>query len=236
MKKVIVFIVLIALVKWWYTNSSIKVGPANVEIEYVVKYTGRADSSDLLPMLVALHGNGDTPNNFFKTALDKISAPSRVLLLKGPLKYGSGASWPWSKAEFDQYSVLINEAVETLRIKYPTKGKPVLVGYSGGGMMAYYSALHFGSTYSYIFPISGNLRNGFDMSVPLDIEAEVIAYHGKSDEVVAFGGGVSAVNTLIDKGVQVEFVEFNQGHHGLFYAMKTDISTMIDNKLLKLGY
>jgi len=234
MKILVGFILGLFLLNWWLTNPTITVGPENYEFSYLVKYAGNTSSDESLPMLVALHGNGDSPGNFYKTALDKISAPARIIVLKGVIKHGSGSAWPWSQDQYDQYGSLITQAISELADTYPTKGKPILLGFSGGGMFAYHSALHFGDKYSYILPISGNLRSS--ITSDLNIGARVMAYHGTKDDVVSFGGGASAAKVLKEKGVNVSFKQFDGGHHGMFRGMKSEISAEVDKKLLEISF
>jgi len=186
-------------------------------------------------MLVALHGNGDTPANFYKTSLNLITTPARVVLLQGPYQSRSGYAWPWKKEEYDETGHLINGVIQELSQQYPTANKPILFGFSGGGMFAYYSALFFGSQYSYIYPISGRLTYPLTQQPLLDTGAKVLAYHGKSDNVISFSSGKSAVSTLRNKDIKVEFIEFSTGHQGIFYEMKAPISQQLDQSLLSIS-
>lgn len=190
MKKIILLIILVlGLAQWWFKDPTIDVPTNDVSFGYIVKYSGNSGRSDLLPMLVALHGNGDKAKNFYNTALDQLNVPARIILLKGPLSYGGGGAWPWTAADFNKYGKAISEAIELLVHKYPTKGKPILLGFSTGGMMAYYQAVKHGDVYSYIFPVSGQLSKellGDESSSP---GAEVFAFHGKNDNVISISGG-----------------------------------------------
>jgi len=234
MKKVVLVVALLALVKWWYTDPTISIASNDLSFSYIVKYSGHGGSGDDLPMLVALHGNGDTTQNFYETALDQFTTPARIILLEGPFAKGSGSAWPWSAAEFSQYGSAINEAIELLAAKYPTRGKPVLLGFSGGAMMAYYQGAKHGRSYSAIFPISGKLSGDLLGAPSVQTGAKVFAFHGKSDSVISLSGGKSAVQLLREKGVSVKFVEFDSGHHGIFQDMKTTITQAVEVRLRAL--
>lgn len=190
MKKIIPFLLLLIVAVWWFSNSTIQTTSNNIEIRYRVKYPASGSRGDALPMLVAFHGNGDTMENFYSSALNEYSVPVRIILIEGPIAYpgGQAYTWPWNAENFEFYSGAINEAIELLSIKYPTKQKPILLGLSGGGMMAYYQAIKFGNNYSYIFPISGRLSQEMLGNDASKIGAEVIAFHGKSDGVVSLSG------------------------------------------------
>lgn len=227
MKKAIVLVLLLGLAKWWFTDPTISVPANNLSFSYIVKYSGNGGRNHSLPMLVALHGNGDTAKNFYNTALDQLNSSARIVLLKGPISHGTGSAWPWSAADFAQYGRATNEAIELLTLKYPTLQKPILLGFSGGGMMAYYQAVKYGNNYSYIFPVSGRLSNDLLGEKPFRQGAKVLAFHGKKDSVVSFNSGKQAVNILQENGVKVEFVEFDGGHHGIFTDMKPEITKAV---------
>lgn len=235
MKKITAIIILILFAQWWFTDPTISVPTNDVTFSYIVKYTEASNKNDDLPMLLALHGNGDTTENFYETALDALSVPVRIILLEGPIPKGTGNAWPWTSEDFRQYGEAVNEAVELLSDKYPTTQKPILLGFSGGGMMAYYQAVKHGSSYSHIFPISGKLSKdllGDDSSNP---GARVYAFHGKKDNVLSVSGGRNAVKLLTSMGITASLTEFDGGHLGIFKSMKTNITNAIEKKILSLN-
>jgi phospholipase/carboxylesterase len=231
MKKLILVALVFALSYWWLKDSTIRVPSNGVSFDYVIKYSGAGTSSDQLPMLIALHGNGDKADNFYETTLDLMTAPARIVLIQGPLSHGMGNAWPWRPDDFAQYGEGLSEAADLLAQKHPTVGKPILMGFSGGGMMAYYQAAKYGDSYSYVFPVSGQLTLAMLGDGALNPQAEVIAFHGKSDAVVPFGGGRKAVQILRGNGANVKFIEFDGGHHGIFTNMKGEITQAIEGEM-----
>ncbi|MEC4677162.1 MAG: hypothetical protein VST69_00210, partial [Nitrospirota bacterium] len=215
--------------------SSIRVQSNDVSFSYIVKYSGDSGRGDALPLLVALHGNGDTADNFYDTALDQFNIPARIILIQGPIPYGRGNAWPWSPDDFKQYGTAVTEAVDALSLKYPTLGKPILFGFSGGGMMAYYQAVKHGNRYSYIFPVSGQLSKDLLGDEVFNVGAQVIAFHGLNDSIVSISGGRSAVNLLRENGADVSISEFKGGHQGIFTVMKSKITETIEEKIASLN-
>jgi len=218
----------------WFKNSTVNELHNDLNVSYVVKYSGKACSSDQLPMLIALHGDGDTVESFYQTALDEFKVQARIILIKAPILHEMGNVWPYSADQYTEFGVAFSETVDSLAIKYPTINKPILLGFSGGGAMAYYQAVKHGDSYAYIFPISGLLfkeQLGGRSSKP---GAKVFAYHGKSDEVVSFSAGQKAISLLKKKGVNVNFTEFEGGHNGLFSEMKPEITQEVEKKLISL--
>ena len=234
MNKWVVIIVVVGGMYWFYTDRTLSVATntAGIEFKYIVKHTGNGSSGDTLPLLVALHGNGDTPSNFYETALDEIDIPARIVVVNGPFKKARGFAWPWSGEEFATYGDAFDSAVGNLTSEYSTNGKPVLLGFSGGGSMAYYQAATHGERYAAIFPVSGSLSKTHLGNREIQREGVVRAYHGKSDSVVGFGNGKNAVDLLRGKGVRASFTEFEGGHHGIFKQMKTEITDAVESVLV----
>ena len=235
MKKFVTIFIILLLAQWWFTDPTVSVPTNDVTFNYIVKYTDMSNKNEPLPMLVALHGNGDTAGNFYDTALDKLNVPVRVILIEGPIPRGNGNAWPRTSEDFIQYGKSVNEAIELLTLKYPTIKKPILLGFSGGAIMAYYQAVKHGYSYSYILPISGKLSIdllGDDSSNP---GADVHAFHGTTDKVLSINGGRNAVKILKSKGINVSFTEFDGGHLGVFKSMKSDITNSIEKTILSLN-
>jgi len=125
----------------WFGNPTVNAPGADISFEYLVRFSGEAEKNDTLPLLVALHGNGDTPQNFFETALDLLDDPARVVLFKAPIAMGmNGGAWPLDEDGVRRYGDALAAAIEVLAKTYPTIGDPVVFGFSGGGGLAYYLA------------------------------------------------------------------------------------------------
>jgi len=222
------------IIQWWNKSSTTNLLNSDIGFSYIVKYPADHSPSEHLPMLIALHGDGDTVDNFYESALDQFKTKVRIILIKAPISHECGDVWPFSAAQYKKYSKAFSELVGQLVIKYPTISKPILLGFSGGGAMAYHQAVTQGQSYAYIFPVSGLLLNEqLDDFLP-NPSAMVFAYHGKKDEVVAFSAGQSAVKLLKSMKVKVNLSIFNSGHHGIFNDIKTEITHAIEEKLNSL--
>ncbi len=222
------------IISQWFKDLTVNGSTNDQSFCYQVKYSNNAGSSDYLPMLIALHGDGDTPENFYQTALNELNVQARIILITAPISHELGKVWPYSAAQYTEYGKSFCDTVTSLAIKYPTANKPILFGFSGGGAMAYYQAIKHGDHYAYIFPISGLLFKEQLGNRLSRTSAKVFSYHGKSDEVVSFSAGKKAIKLLKKKGVNVTFTAFEGGHHGLFFEMKSEITQNIENKLKNL--
>jgi len=231
MKKVLSLLLVLGIAQWWFSDQSIHTPSYDIDFDFIVKNTGDSSRSEELPMLVALHGNGDTAENFYNTALNEVSVPARIILLQGPISHGRGGAWPWSAEELNKYGKAVKEAVDLLASKYPTIGKPLLLGFSGGGVMSYFQAAKYSDSYSYIFPISGELANQVADSKAINSKTKIIAFHGNKDSVVSIRGGKNAVALLKAKQANIDFIEFDGGHHGIFTGVKPQITQLLEEKL-----
>ena len=237
MKKLIIVLLVIVALKWWFTDPSIEVITSDPKVEpvtfnYLVKYPNDASKKAQLPLLIVLHGNGDTPENFYQTALDLLDTQVRIILVKAPIAYGRGTSWPGNAAGFKYFGEALHLAVENFQTEFPTSGKPILFGFSGGGMMAYYQALKYGVDYSVIVPVSGLMSESLIGQPDYATGAMVIAYHGKSDNVVSIGGAKQAIALLQSQNVEVDFTEFDGDHHGVFTTMKAEITRKLEQLII----
>ena len=217
--------------QWWLKKQTVKEVSNAPVFSYIVKYSARASCTENLPMLVALHGDGDTVDGFYQAVLSELNVRARIVLIKGPIAHQMGDVWPFSAEQYLEYGKAFSCVVDQIAREYPTVNKPVLLGFSGGGAMAYYQAVKHGDSYSYIFPVSGLMSQqqlGRGLCRP---SAQVYAYHGKTDEVVAFSAGKAAVKLLEKKGGDVTFTAFDGGHHGIFTDMKSTIIQAIEAKL-----
>lgn len=237
MKQLFIVVVVAALAWGILKTPSISEPESGLSFEYVVHYSDNAEKNDALPLLIALHGNGDTPENFIETALDQFRKPIRIVLLKGPISMGmNGGAWPSHPEELKEYGEAINEVAGLLSGEYNTKGKPMVLGFSGGGAMAYYLASTHPDQYSYIFPISGRLSEAVlkGQVSPERGHVRVYAFHGIQDRVVSVREGRKAVALLKERQVSVTLKEFKGGHQGIFTNVKSDITQLIETKMQNL--
>jgi phospholipase/carboxylesterase len=223
MKKILIIIVLIAAYFWWRQDSEISSLDGKTSFSYILRYSGSAASSDTLPLLIALHGNGDTAENFYDIALADLSEPARIALIRAPISYGMGKAWPMDETKLHEFGPAFHESVLEISKKYPTKGKPLLFGFSGGGVMSYYQAFYFGDDYQAIFPISAKLPIRFEDESPGSWQTRVYAFHGKNDDVIPFREGKKISDFLLERGFSLEFGETPGGHLAVFEEMKTEV-------------
>ncbi|MCB1586071.1 MAG: hypothetical protein R3F25_03365 [Gammaproteobacteria bacterium] len=226
-KNIIILFILIVIAWWLLKTPSFTDSVTNTEIKYQIRYpTGSSD--DDLPIVIALHGNGDTVENFYKHTFEGSGVHARVILIEAPDKY-----WPYIQHELQRYSSTIASFAEYVYQEYSPSHKPLLLGYSGGGVVAYYSALTECNRYSLIMPISGMLRKDIlPDNINTDYSCKVKAYHGKTDNVVSFSGGEFAISEIQKHTNSAELVSVDGDHHVIFRDYKKMILDDIKYQLV----
>jgi hypothetical protein len=77
-----------------------------VRLGFVTRVTAGADAHARLPMIVAVHGLGDRPEDF-ATLFDALPFAARVVALRGVTPYGDGFTWfPPGEADRDPAAFL----------------------------------------------------------------------------------------------------------------------------------
>ncbi len=177
-------------------------------LRYLEVLTGGASEADALPLVIGLHGHGQSPK-MFEQVFAGYTGKARFVMPFGPAAAGpNGFEWmpggisnPNRHAELAaavppvvaRMSVWIADVVRTR----PTIGKPVVTGFSQGATLTYGLALLHGEQFSMMCPMAGQ--------VPVDLftgvtaagqRPEVHAVHGDLDPVVTFVDGQSTVEAL----------------------------------------
>lgn len=214
-KLILIVTVLVFLLAWIMGRPhSITSERTGQTLRYHVKTIGHGDDA---PLVIALHGNGDTPNNFFDTLFKDAPVNARILLIRGPLKHGSGYGWPMSGEGVELWGETLADIVPRLAEAYDSLGKPVLIGFSAGGFMAYYQAAAHPDVYSAIIPVSGGLdASRLPDPLPENTTTLILAFHGTDDEVISFSRGKSAARLLEENGRDIEFTPLPGSHLSVF--------------------
>ncbi|MCK9463895.1 MAG: hypothetical protein M0R80_30120, partial [Proteobacteria bacterium] len=146
------------------------------------------------PLVVAVHGLGDRPESFAKLYRD-ISAPCRLVLPRGPIPYGDGSSWfdiaiPYAPdaalgariaAAADEVGALLKD----LSRRRAIRGKPLITGFSQGGMISFAVAVRHPDVIGVAVPLAGALPESVLPTSPAPRGAPAIrAFHGAADDLV----------------------------------------------------
>lgn len=212
--------------------------PAPTPLEYVELVTAGAASDAQLPLVVAVHGLGDTPESFIELYAD-LSVPARVVAPRAPEPYGRGSSWfpieiPYRDdadlgagiaAAADRVAALLDH----LAARLPVSGTPMITGFSQGGMVSFAVAVRHPEAIGFALPVAGALPAAVaaptgDAPRPLP---RIRALHGDADDMVPVGAARDTVSRLEQLGFDVQLREFAGVGHRITPAMRGEINRLI---------
>lgn len=134
-------------------------------LRFVVQTTGGAPADARLPLVVALHGVGDTPESFAQLIVPtglrvRLAAPA------GPRVQGHGFGWfplrslltdaRWGE-HIAEAAALVAPEIARLAQVYPTCGRPLVTGFAQGAMVAFALAAQPNPVVGGAFPLAGEL-------------------------------------------------------------------------------
>lgn len=202
-------------------------------IHYLEFVTAGADPGAELPMIIAIHGLGDSPQGF-SGLLSDFDRPTRVILPRALDPHEAGWSWFPIRARDRDVDALaagieraanaLAPAIVELGKQRPTVGKPIVTGFSQGGMLAFCLAVHHGELISAAFPIGGWLPPPlWPKSAPTGAVPRIEAFHGDDDRAVQFEPTDEAVRHLQKSGYRVVFNVYAGVGHAITEDMREDL-------------
>ncbi|MBI5513379.1 MAG: alpha/beta fold hydrolase [Deltaproteobacteria bacterium] len=179
--------------------------PADVGVAFVERMTGGAAPEAPAPLVVVVHGLGDTPESFVEL-FEGLPFPARVVAVRGLDPFGDGWAWfPSGDADrlpaaFDRAVEALARALPALASRRPTCGLPVVVGFSQGAMLSFALAARHPTLLRAAAPIAGRLPRAVGVSPGALRRPEVVALHGTADDRIPFSRGQAAVALLRANG------------------------------------
>ena len=213
-------------------------------LEYLEFTTAGAAADAPLPMLVAIHGLGDEPVNFANLVRD-LPVPARVIVPRAIDTYEPGWSWfPLRARDPDVEGLakgmmlaanVIAASVAALAAQRPTKGKPVVTGFSQGGMLSFALATKHSQLFSAAVPVSGWLppplwpgEGASAATMP-----PVIALHGTEDPALKYPKTVECVDALARKGADASLITYPGVPHVISPQMRAELHRQLTAALTK---
>lgn len=175
-------IILLLLTSQVFAQSSLE------ERGYGIYVPTTYDEDEPMPFLIALHGFGDTWENFSKASG----------LIQGAENFGYIAVFPngylrqWNDgSQGDHYEddvAILLELIEVMSGYYNIDSERIyLVGFSNGGTMVYRAACEAPHVFAGIAAIGGTMRKAQDCEE--EAALPVLIIHGTGDTTVPFDGG-----------------------------------------------
>jgi phospholipase/carboxylesterase len=190
------------------------------------------------PLVVAVHGLGDRPENLAALYRD-ISAPCRLVLPRGPIPYHGGSSWfdidiPYAPdaalgARIGAAADRVAALIDRLKAARAIRGKPVVTGFSQGGMISFAVAVRHPEAVGLAVPIAGALPEGALPAHPTTGEKPVVrAFHGKADTLVPIDFTRRTISALTAAGYDASLEEYAGVGHTVSDDMRRDALAVID--------
>lgn len=163
------------------------------------------------PLVVALHGRGDTPESFSDT-FHAYTTRATFVFLRGPRSYGEGASWfelhpSMTEAELAREVASARDAVHD-RIAAIARGRRyAVVGFSQGGYLSFALAARYTDEIACALPIAGTLPGPLHPR-PGPKLPDVFAFHGERDTKVPVQGARATIAAFAAAGGRAELVTY----------------------------
>ncbi|HEY7370963.1 MAG TPA: dienelactone hydrolase family protein [Polyangia bacterium] len=208
-------------------------------LPYLEIVTGGASADAALPLIIALHGRGDTAEGFAQL-FRALPVPVRVAILRPPHPWGSGQAWfmeaqahlenrPATAVELLHLAHRVAATADEIRAARPTRGRPIVIGFSQGGMLAWAVAVAHPRAIAAAFPIAGFLFPEVLPQIRLDARAmpPIVAFHGDADPLVPLGEDRKGIQALAKRGVHAELIVFPGVRHEIPPEMRDKLFMLV---------
>jgi phospholipase/carboxylesterase len=191
---------------------------------------GGAQPGDPAPMIVALHGLGDRPDNFV-ALFGEFRTRARIVAPHSHDAYGDGFAWfaPFGPMSDEAAPAMAKAADEVAAFTenaakaWPTLGKPLIVGFSQGGALSYAIAVRHADAIGGAFPIGGWLPPPLWPTARASSPLPIFAFHGNADNRVPIERDRAGVAELEKLGFAVQFNEAEGVGHAIPPPVRTPL-------------
>lgn len=206
--------------------------PEAAGVRYLERLTGGAVPGERVPLVIAIHGLGDRPEHF-ADVFAGLPVKARLVLPYGE-PWNEGFSWfpPGSLGDdaklaegtsraADRLAAMIAELVRA----QPAAGKPIVTGFSQGGMLSFTLAVRHPEVVGAAFPVGGLLAPALVPAAwPKGVDRPAItAFHGTADERVPFARARETVERLKAVGLDATLVEHPGVGHAIPPALRSQL-------------
>lgn len=193
---------------------------------------GAADEA--LPMVVAIHGLGDTPEHLGDALVSALGRRVRVVLPRGPKAHNTGFSWfelgndsGVMIAGIERATALVAAGVGDLAKRRPTRGRPIVLGFSQGGMLSFALAARHPTLASACFPVAGFLPEPLMPPPGAGPLPPLVAFHGADDRLIPVALARASIERLKALGVSAEIHVYPGLGHWISPELQGDLKREI---------
>ena len=214
-------------------------------LPYLEVVTGGAAADAKLPLVIALHGRGDTAEGF-ASLFREFGVPARVAILRPPHAWGGGQAWfMGARAHEENRGAIAAELLgladrvvataAAIRASRPTRGPAVVMGFSQGGMLAWAVALKHPRAFAAVLPVAGFLFPEMLERVRVDAAAlpPIVAFHGDKDPLVPLEEDRRGVRALEKRGAHPELRVYPGVGHELPPALRGEFFASLSRALTR---
>jgi phospholipase/carboxylesterase len=183
-----------------------------------------AQPNDKLPMLIALHGLGDAPEQFLELFAE-LDLRVRIIAVRAPEPYAVGTSWfPIDDPKLAPKAIVARAAqlaafADQISRSRPTVGRPIITGFSQGGILSFAAAAYHAEHFASALPIAGSLLDSLPRYRKAKKGFVVHAFHGRDDTRIPYAGAERTVARLNAVGTVATLSGFAGVGHTISPAM-----------------
>ena len=216
-------------------------------ISFVVQSVGvpatGPEANRPLPLIVGLHGLGDVPESFLEL-LRTLPLRGRLAAARALTPYGQGYAWlpPSRPHNIDERAMAVQQAaarlapaLAALAAARPTCGRPIIIGFSQGAMVAYGLAAGPRPALGAIFPIAGYLPPSLIPNHAPAAAPRIVAMHGTADSVVSFGDDQGSIRVLERAGYPIELRSYSGIGHTVSTQMRMELGELVRSAARAMG-
>jgi phospholipase/carboxylesterase len=213
----------------------------SLAFEFVELVSAGARDDERLPLVVALHGLGDRPENFAQL-FDGFEHRARFVAPHSSTEYGGGFSWfdfrrgdpDFSAPGIARAADALSDFIVALEQKRPTAGKPIVTGFSQGGALSFAIAARHPGVVAFAIPMSGWLPPSLVPEArPEGPLPTVVVLHGTADPLIPIERGQAAVAALTKIGFSAELRPFDGERHSISPEARATLFSLLENAILR---
>jgi poly(3-hydroxybutyrate) depolymerase len=180
---------------------------------YVAYVPSSYDGKTLVPLVVALHGAGDTAMNYVNVVWKSNADQSGFIVIapEGTAPLGNGYTWNTSDE-----SLVLAAATDVWACYAIDPKKEIVHGFSAGGIMAYLIGLHDAARFSGVSISSADLGSAEAVYggslLPSAWKIPVSHFHGTQDQNFPISYAIAGMDALLDAGHPFYWHPFDGGH------------------------
>lgn len=180
------------------------------------------------PLVIALHGRGDTAEGFARLAM-RLGMDARVIVGEGPMPFGLAGGRQWFEAGAADAAAEVRARVKDLAALvdklgklYPEAGRPALFGFSQGAVVALQAAHDIPDRFRAVAALSGFLAIEEGGAASPSGALPVLITAGTKDHIIPQERSWSAAVVLERQGFAVERFAF-EGPHSVPPAVEDEL-------------